>query len=85
MTSKYYGVCLIKSYRTQSEKKDLKKWRAQIPHNNKTLRLGDFETEIEAAKAVDMKLIELKKYDKLNILKPKKQHPHGINNNKSRK
>ena len=70
MKSKYYGVYFDKFYRTQSENKDAKKWKAQISINKKTVNLGCFNTEIEAAKAVDRKLIELKIYDKLNIFKP---------------
>jgi hypothetical protein len=46
--SKYFGVCLSKN-----------KFKAQIRHNRKTLKIGVFENEIDAAKAYDKKAYEL--------------------------
>ena len=48
--SRFKGVSLDK--RTN-------KWQVQIQHNNKRLRLGLFDNEIEAAKAYDAKAEEL--------------------------
>jgi hypothetical protein len=43
-TSKYIGV---------SRSKGKRKWEAQVGHNKKTIRLGSFDSEVEAAKARD--------------------------------
>ena len=69
-TSKYYGVCFEDVYRTSSQLKSNKKWKSYVFVNNKTVTIGRFETELEAAKAVDKKLISLGMTDKLNLFKP---------------
>lgn len=47
-TSKFIGVS-----------KDKTKWSARIKYNKKSIRIGNFENEVEAAKAYDRKAIEL--------------------------
>jgi len=55
VSSKFKGVCW---------NKERKKWRAYIWYNNKTMYLGLFDDEIDAAKAYNEKAIELnKKYN----------------------
>lgn len=49
-TSQYRGV----SWNFQN-----KSWKAQIGHNNKRIHIGEFDDEIEAAKAYDAKAREL--------------------------
>lgn len=49
-TSKYKGV----SYAS-----DRDKWRSSISYQNKRIRIGDYDSEIEAAKAYNQKAIEL--------------------------
>lgn len=48
-SSQYIGVCFIK---------DCKKWASQITVNGKTINLGTFTNEIEAAKARDKATLE---------------------------
>lgn len=66
VSSKYHGVC----YYTQIIHKTLKngtnviytckpKWYSQIQSNGKTISLGRYTNEIEAAKAYDAKALEL--------------------------
>ena len=55
-TSKYLGVCLNTQYHNN---KQYQYWVANITHNKKTLHIGSFKTEIEAAKAYDNKAKEL--------------------------
>ncbi len=57
-TSKYFGV-----YR----RADSGKWRTAYCKNNKMVWLGCFNTEIEAAKYRDLKVIELKLKEPLNF------------------
>lgn len=52
-TSKYRGVFYIKN------KNCKKRWVAQIKHNYKTIRIGSYLTEKEAAVAYNNKAIEL--------------------------
>tara|TARA_B100000959_G_C14601653_1_gene468356 strand:+ start:146 stop:628 length:483 start_codon:yes stop_codon:yes gene_type:complete len=49
-TSKYKGVSLVKRN---------KKWRSQIMKNGKNMSLGDFKSEIEAARVYNEKAKEL--------------------------
>lgn len=49
-SSKFKGVCF---------RSDIKKWTANISKNKKIFRLGIFVEEIEAAKAYDLKALEL--------------------------
>ena len=49
VSSKYYGVGWNKAN---------KKWRAYVRHNGKQVNIGTFDTEIAAAKAVDVWLRE---------------------------
>ena len=49
-TSDFKGV----SYRTKNGK-----WQAQIKHNYKSIWIGEYDNEIDAAKAYDQKAIEL--------------------------
>lgn len=74
-TSQYYGVCKISSPSGGKQNIDniLKKpWQAMIKVNGKSTKLGMFQTERAAAVAVDKRLIDIGKVDKLNILKLKK-------------
>ena len=57
-TSDHYGVTLNPDGR----------WRARIKHNTQSLSLGRFTTEIEAAKAVNAKILELGLDRPLNII-----------------
>jgi len=44
-------------------------WRARITYNNKTINLGDYKKEIDAAKAYNEKALELYgEYARLNII-----------------
>jgi hypothetical protein len=58
-SSTYKGVSFVKNRN---------KWKAKIQHNYKTINLGDFKEEIEAAKAYDSKAKELfGEFAKLNF------------------
>jgi hypothetical protein len=58
-SSKYKGVHRVKSK---------KKWRARITFNNRTILIGDFDREIDAAMAYDAKARELfGEYASLNM------------------
>jgi|DEB0MinimDraft_6_1074348.scaffolds.fasta_scaffold174642_1 hypothetical protein len=46
--SKYKGVCLDRKY-----------WKASIQYNRKSIHIGNFKTELEAAQAYDKKAKEL--------------------------
>mgnify|MGYP003402309599 CR=1 FL=1 len=74
MKSKYYGV-YHSIQRTGNKSaivsKSKKPWKAQLTIDNVSNNLGSYATEKEAAIAVDKRLIQLGKLDKLNILKPK--------------
>ena len=59
-TSKYLGVSFNKRH---------KKWRACIKTNGKSLHIGAFINEIDAAKAYNKKALELRgEFAKLNII-----------------
>lgn len=49
----------VSKYKGVSYRKDSKKWRSIINFNKKVIRLGYFSSEIEAAKAYDVKAKEL--------------------------
>jgi hypothetical protein len=58
-SSKYFGVSLIKK---------TEKWKAQISYNGKNKHIGNFEEEIDAAKAYNKEAIEFYKENaNLNI------------------
>ena len=58
-TSKYRGV---------HKETGRKNWRAALTHDGKTIRIGTFDSEIDAAHAYDRKAIELhKEFARLNF------------------
>ncbi len=59
-SSSYWGVYLRKAKKT-------KRWRVVISHNYKQYRCGEFETEIEAARAYDAAVKKMKLKKELNF------------------
>ena len=58
-TRTYKNLPTMSKYKGVSWNRNYMKWFSQIGHNHKTLYLGIYTSEIEAAKAYDKKALEL--------------------------